>query len=148
LIGGSGQCSLSPKGQVYTHKPTPTQNKHTKTSISAATSAASPAVAIFDSKDDKKEVSDIDNDTSKNINNDDASNDNDTSNNSASNVDVFIMEAWDIMNQASRKIGTVAMEDRRFCSFFGAWKDIVEMVWDMLGEGGLHPKKSKPQHLL
>ncbi len=40
------------------------------------------------------------------------------------------------------------MEDRRFRSFFGAWFEIVHMVWDMLGEGGLRPEKSEPKHLL
>ena len=40
------------------------------------------------------------------------------------------------------------MEDRRFRSFFGAWFEIVRMVWDMLGEGSLCPEKSKPKHLL
>jgi hypothetical protein len=40
------------------------------------------------------------------------------------------------------------MEDHRFRSFFGSRQDIVEMVWDMLGEGGLRPEKSKPKHLL
>jgi hypothetical protein len=40
------------------------------------------------------------------------------------------------------------MEDRQFRSFFSARQEIVKMVWDMLGEGGLHPKKSKPKHLL
>jgi hypothetical protein len=40
------------------------------------------------------------------------------------------------------------MEERRFGSFFGAWNEIVLKVWSMLGEGGLHPKNSKPKHLL
>ena len=53
----------------------------------------------------------------------------------------------EIMNQAGRRVGTVAMEDRCFRSFFGARLEIVHMVWDMMGEGGLCPKKSKPKHL-
>jgi hypothetical protein len=40
------------------------------------------------------------------------------------------------------------MDNRRFHSFFNARQDIFEMVWDMLGEGGLCPEKSKPKHLL
>jgi hypothetical protein len=63
-------------------------------------------------------------------------------------ADVFIRDAQEIMNRMSLKIGTAALEDCQFCSFFGAWKEIVKMVWDMLGESGLHPKKSKPKHLL
>ncbi len=46
------------------------------------------------------------------------------------------------------RIGTAAKEDHRFRSFFGARQEIAEMVWDMLGEGGLCPEKSKPKHLL
>jgi hypothetical protein len=40
------------------------------------------------------------------------------------------------------------MEDRQFRSFFDARQEIVEMVWDMLREGGLHPKNSEPKQLL
>ncbi len=40
------------------------------------------------------------------------------------------------------------MEDRCFHSFFGARFEILRMVWDMLGEGGLRPEKSEPKHLL
>ena len=47
-----------------------------------------------------------------------------------------------------QKIGTAAMEECRFRSFFGAWNEMVLKVWSMLGEGGLHPKNSKPKHLL
>jgi hypothetical protein len=53
----------------------------------------------------------------------------------------------EIMNRAGQ-IGTAAMEDRRFRSFFGARFEIFCMVWDMLGEGGLRPEKSEPKHLL
>ena len=55
----------------------------------------------------------------------------------------------EIMNRAGRRVGMAAMEDRRFRSFFGAQLfEIVRMVWDMLGEGGLRPEKSEPKHLL
>jgi hypothetical protein len=117
-------------------------------SVSDATSAASAADAIFDSKDDEKEVRDIVNDTSNSVDTDNVSNDNNASNNNTSNIDVFLMTARDIMYRASRKIGTVTMEDHLFHSFFGAQKEILKMVWNMLGEGGLHPKKSKPKHML
>ncbi len=40
------------------------------------------------------------------------------------------------------------MEDRQFRSFFDARQEIVNMVWDMLGEGSLHPKNSEPKQLL
>jgi hypothetical protein len=60
----------------------------------------------------------------------------------------FDRAAREIMNRAGRRVGTAAMEDRRFRSFFGARFDIVRMVWDMLGEGGLRPEKSEPKHLL
>jgi hypothetical protein len=43
------------------------------------------------------------------------------------------------MNRTLQKVGRAAMEVR---------KEIIHMVWDMLGEGGLHPKKCKPNHLL
>ena len=60
----------------------------------------------------------------------------------------FHRAAREIMNRAGRRVGTAAMEDRRFRSFFGAQFEIVRMVWDMLGEGGLRPEKSEPKHLL
>ncbi len=56
--------------------------------------------------------------------------------------------AREIMNQTTKKLGTAAMEDRRFRSFFGARKEIIEMVWNRLREGSLCPEKSKPKHLL
>ena len=43
---------------------------------------------------------------------------------------------------------TAAIEDRQFRSFFDTRQEIVKMVWDMLGEGGLHPKNSEPKQLL
>ncbi len=107
-------------------------------SVSATTSTASAAVAIYDSKVDEQEESEVINDTSNHINNDNTSN-NDSSNNNdndMSNNDVFFQDTWNIMNRrTSQKVGTVAMEDRQFCSFFGAQKEIVKMVWDMLREG-------------
>jgi hypothetical protein len=78
------------------------------------------------------------------MNNDYASNDKDKE----MEVEVFFRDTRGIVNQTSLKIGTAGMEDCLFCSFFGAKQDIVKMVWDMLGEGGLRPEKSKPKHLL
>jgi hypothetical protein len=52
------------------------------------------------------------------------------------------------MDWMSLKIGMAAIEDRQFHSFFGARQEIVEMVWDILEEGGLRPEKSKPKHCL
>jgi hypothetical protein len=61
---------------------------------------------------------------------------------------VFFRAARDIMNRTARNVGSAAMEYRRFRSFFGARYNIVKMVWDMLGEGGLRPEKCEPKHLL
>jgi hypothetical protein len=63
-------------------------------------------------------------------------------------ADVFFWEAQVIMNQSNKKIGTAAMKECRFRSFFGAQKEIVLKVRGMLGEGGLRPKNSEPKHLL
>jgi hypothetical protein len=41
-----------------------------------------------------------------------------------------------------------AMEDCHFCGLLGACMNIVLKVWGMLGEGNLHLKKSKLNHLL
>ena len=116
----------------------------------ASSSTCPPTVAInYDNEDNPRDkLSDIvDNDTSNN----DGSNDG--SDNDGSNVDketedtVFFCAARDIMNQAGGKAGTEAIEGCRFCSFFEVWFDIVCMVWDMLGEGGMCPEKSEPKHL-
>ena len=52
------------------------------------------------------------------------------------------------MNRSTKKLGTAAMEDRRFRSIFGVRNEIILKVWGMLGEGGLRPEKCKPKHLL
>ncbi len=69
-------------------------------SVSAATSTASATTAIFDSKDNKQEVSDVVNDTSNNVDNDNVSNgsSSDSNDNNMSNNDVFLQDARDIMN--------------------------------------------------
>jgi hypothetical protein len=51
-------------------------------------------------------------------------------------------------NWTSGSYGMAAMEDRQFCSLFGAHIKIVVKVWFILLEDGLRPKKSKPKHLL
>jgi hypothetical protein len=52
------------------------------------------------------------------------------------------------MNRSNKKIGTAAMEECQFRSFFGARNEIVLKAWSMLGEGGLRPENSEPKHLL
>ncbi len=98
-----------------------------------------PAAAIYDSKDDPRDkVSDvIDDDTINNNRRNDGSNDDRSNVDEETEDTVFLCAVWDIMNRAGRKVGMAAIEDRRFRSFFGARFDIVRMVWDMLGEGGL-----------
>ena len=61
---------------------------------------------------------------------------------------MFFLDAWDIMNRVRRKVGTAAREDQRFREHFGAPFTTVQMVWDMLEEGGLLPEKGEPKHLL
>ncbi len=61
---------------------------------------------------------------------------------------MFFLDAWDIMDRVRRKVGTAAREDQRFRENFGAPFTIVQMVWDMLEEGGLLPEKGEPKHLL
>ncbi len=119
-------------------------------SVSDGTSsAASIAAVINDSKEDGQEqVSDLVHNTT-NDDNDNVS-DNDASDNEDKEMDavVFFWAAWEILNRSNKKIGTVAMEDRWFRSFFGARNEIVLKMWGMLGEGSLCPKNSKPKHLL
>jgi hypothetical protein len=81
---------------------------------------------------------------------DDVVSDDDVSDNEdkETDEDVFFWAAREIMNRSNKKIGTAAMEEFRFRSFFGARNEIVLKVWKMLGEGGLRPKNSKPKHLL
>ena len=111
--------------QLHTpHKKTLTNT--TKMSASAALSAA-PATNIYDSKGNDLtmgEVSDVINNTSSD--NDGTSNDDQTSNDDEETEDsLFLCAARDIMNQTGWKVGTAAMEDRRFCSLFGARFQII-----------------------
>ncbi len=85
-------------------------------------------------------VYDTTNDDDDDDDNDDMSNDKDKE----TDLDVFFWAAQVIMNWSNKKIGPAAIEGHQFHSFFGARQEIVKMVWDMLGEGGLHPKKSEP----
>jgi hypothetical protein len=115
----------------------------------ASSSAASITAAINNSKNDGQEqvidvVDDTTNNNDKFMSNNDKSNDKDKE----TEAEVFFRDTQEIMNRMSLKIDTAAMEDCRFCSFFGTRQEIVEMVWDMLGEGGLRPEKSEPKHLL
>ncbi len=52
------------------------------------------------------------------------------------------------MNRVGRKVGSAALEDRRFREHFGAPFEIVRMVWDMMEEVHLLPEKCEPKHLL
>jgi hypothetical protein len=58
---------------------------------------------------------------------------------------VFFRAARDIMNRVGRKVGTAAREDRRFREHFGAPFAIVQMVWDMLVEGGPAPQERRAE---
>jgi hypothetical protein len=112
-----------------------------------------PPVAIYesDSPPQDTEVSDvfIDNDDDDTRDDDD---DNGGGNNGSDGKETedaaFHRAAREIMNRVGRRVGTAAMEDHRFRSFFGVRFEIVHMVWDMLGEGGLCPEKSELKHLL
>jgi hypothetical protein len=139
--------SIEKTGALLTHHNN--QHPHKMSASTASSSAASTAAAINDSKDNGREqVSDVVNDTindnDDNMSNNDVSNDEDKE----TEAEVFFRDAQKTMNWTSLKIGTATMEDCRFRSFFGARQDIVKMVWDMLGKRFLHPKKSKPKHLL
>ena len=63
---------------------------------------------------------------------------------------MFLRDTQDIQNWTSQSIWTAAMEYRRFHSLFGARIKVVLKlkVWSMLLKDGMHPKKSKPKHLL
>ncbi len=110
------------------------------------------AAAIYDSDDSPTmgEVSDVVDDDNTTVVDDDTSNNDDkTSDDDNETVDaVFFCDARDIMNWVRRKVGTAAREDQRFREHFGAPFAIVQMVWDMLEEGGLLPEKGEPKHLL
>ncbi len=93
------------------------------------------------------EVSDVvDDDSDDNDTNDDETSD--AGDEGVSDDAVFSCAARDIMNRVGRKVGSAAVEDRRFREHFGAPFEIVRMVWDMMVEGHLLPEKSEPKHLL
>jgi hypothetical protein len=120
---------------------------------SPASASISPPAAIYESNTPPQdtEVSDVSID-----NGNDGTSDNDEDDRSSNKGSAgketedasFYCAAQEIMNQAGQRVGTAAMEDRLFHSFFGVRFEIIRMVWDMLGEGGLCPEKSKPKHLL
>jgi len=124
--------------------------------MSASASAAPPVVAIYDSEDSPMmgDENDVVNDDTTVVDDDDESDDesdyddNDDNEEGETLDDAFHSAVRDIMSRASRKVGLAAREDRRFREHFGAPFAIVRMVWDMLVEGGLLPKKGKPKHLL
>ena len=120
---------------------------------SPASATIPPPAAIYgsDTPPQDTEVSDVsvgnDDDDTSDDDEDDGSGDEGSDGEETEDA-AFDRAAREIMNRAGRRVGTAAMEDRRFRSFFGARFEIVRMVWDMLGEGGLRPEKSEPKHLL
>ncbi len=83
------------------------------------------------------------------VDGDTSGDDDETSDDDIETMDaVFFRATHDIMNRVRRKVGTAAREDCRFREHFSAPFAIVQMVWDMLEEGGLLPEKGKPRHLL
>ena len=119
--------------------------------MSASASATPSAAAIYDSDDSPTmgKVSDVVDDDNTTVVDDDMSDDDDeTSDDDNETVDaMFFRDTRDIMNRVRRKVGTAAREDRRFHKHFGVPFEIVRMIWDMLEEGYILPKKSKPMHL-
>ena len=95
------------------------------------------------------EVSDVVDDDDTTVVDDDTNNDNSSDNGDGGSDDaVFSCAARDIMNRVGRKVGSAAVEDRRFREHFGAPFEIVRMVWDMMEEVHLLPEKCEPKHLL
>jgi hypothetical protein len=113
--------------------------------------AAADAINYSDDEDEEssesEEVSDISIAVSSDDSNED-SDDSDDDDDRDTEEAVFLCDAQDIQNRTSWCVGMAAMEDRRFRSLFGVRIEIVLKVWLMLWENGLHPKKSKPKHLL
>jgi hypothetical protein len=114
--------------------------------------AAADAINYPDDDDEwslltSEEVSDI-SVASSNDSDNGSDNDDDDEDDGDAEEAVFIRDARDIQNRTYWSVGTAAMEDCRFRGLFRARIEIVLKVWLMLGEGGLHPKKSKPKHLL
>ncbi len=115
-------------------------------------SAAPLAADIYDSDESPTmgKVSDVvDDDNTTVVDDDTSDDDNKTSKDNNETVDtMFFCAARDIMNRVRPKVGMAAREDRCFREHFGVPFAIVRMVWDMLEEGGLLPKKGEPKHLL
>jgi hypothetical protein len=133
-LGVKKELSHAHMQQLHTpHKKTLTNT--TKMSASAALSAA-PAADIYDSEDNvltMGEVSDVIHNTSSD--DDGMSNDDETSNNDEETEDsLFLCAARDIMNRTRWKVGTAAMEDRRFRSLFGVLPDHLNGVGHAGGE--------------
>ena len=62
--------------------------------------------------------------------------------------DELVHEAHAIQNRGGRRSGTIIMETRRFRSCFGAGKEVVMHLWDLLVEHNLLPCKATIKHLL
>ena len=107
------------------------------------------ATIIYDSNDSLTmgEVRDVVRDDNTTVIDDETSDDNEeTSEDNNKTVDACA--ARDIMNRVRREVGTAAREDRRFLEHFGAPFAILQIMWDMMEEGGLLPKKGNSKHLL
>jgi len=113
--------------------------------------AAAAAAAVPDDSDDSSindEGGEEEGKASGSDDDADASDEDEEADEDEGTEDAIFRAAREIQNRTSRSVGSDGMEDRRFRDFFGADIAIVTMVWDMLGEGGLRPEKSKPKHLL
>ena len=101
-----------------------------------------PPAAIYESDTPPQdtEVSDVsvdnDDDDTSNGDKDEGSGD-DGSDGEETEDAAYHRAAREIMNRAGRRVGTAAMEDRRFRSFVGAQFEIVRMVWECWGRVAL-----------
>jgi hypothetical protein len=77
-------------------------------------------------------------------------NDTDTSaSDSVSLVEEEIMTiARDMKNRGSRRVGVQVVEDRLVKEYFGVSATIVLVIWNLLDEHDLIPKKGEIKHLL
>jgi hypothetical protein len=114
----------------------------------SSSAQAAPIIYASEVSPTMGEVSDVVDGDDTTVIDDDTNDDESSENEGGSDDAVFSCAARDIMNRVGRKVGSAAVEDRRFREHFGAPFEIVRMVWDMMGEGHLLPEKSEPKHLL
>jgi len=149
-------------------------NESTSASHSDSASASSNNSSSNNNSSNSSNYDDDDDDSSSNrnmmSNDDDGSNsedssmsnydDNSSSSDSSSSdsssdegtcsalYDELVHEAHAIQNRGGRRSGTIIMETRRFRSCFGAGKEVVMHLWDLLVEHNLLPCKATIKHLL